>query len=58
MNVEKLATQKELRRKLELENAITTISVLDRGALSRSFALIADAMSMRIMSSKRAKFES
>jgi len=29
--VEKLATQKELRRKLELENAITTASVLDRG---------------------------
>ena len=31
--VEKLATQKELRRKLELENAITTASVLDRGGV-------------------------
>ena len=49
---EKLATQKELRRKLELENAIKTASVLDRGALSRSFALIDDAISTRIMSSE------
>jgi hypothetical protein len=32
--VEKLATQKELRRKLELENAVTTASVLKlRGTL-------------------------
>ena len=48
--VEKLATQKEVRRKLELENAITTGSVLDRGSLSKVFALIADAISSRIMS--------
>jgi hypothetical protein len=46
--VEELATQKEVRRKLELENAITTGSVLDRGSLSKVFALIADAISSRI----------
>jgi hypothetical protein len=48
--VEKLATQKELRRKLELENAITTGSVLDRQALLKAFAAIADAFVSRVMS--------
>jgi hypothetical protein len=52
MHIEKLATQKELRRKLELENAITTGSVLDRAALSTAFAAIADAITSRIMSSE------
>jgi hypothetical protein len=51
MDVEKLATQKELRRKLELENAITTGSVLDRAALSKGFAQLADALSGAVMNS-------
>jgi hypothetical protein len=51
MHIEKLATQKELRKKLELENAITTGSVLDRAELTRVLAAVADAMTTRIMSS-------
>ena len=43
MDVEKLATQKEVRRKLELENAITTGSVLNRAELEKVMAAIADA---------------
>jgi len=50
--VEKLATQREVRRKLELENAVTTGSLLDRSALARVFGTIADAISSRIMSSE------
>jgi hypothetical protein len=52
MHIEKLATQKELRRKLELENAITTGSVLDRAELMKGLAAVADAMTSRIMSSE------
>jgi hypothetical protein len=50
MHIEKLATQKELRRKLELENAITTGSVLDRAELMKGLAAVADAMVSRIKS--------
>jgi hypothetical protein len=49
MHIEKLATQREVRRKLELENAITEASVLNRAALSAGFAALADAMKSRIM---------
>jgi len=52
MDVEKLATHKELRRKLELENAITTGSVLNRAELAKGLAAIADAMVSRIMASE------
>jgi hypothetical protein len=40
----KLATQHELTRKLELENAITTASVVNRAELERVFAELADAL--------------
>jgi hypothetical protein len=51
MHIEKLATQRELRRKLELENAITTATVLDRSALMKGFAQVADAMTFIISTS-------
>jgi hypothetical protein len=46
---EKLLTQRQLTRKYELENAITEASVLDRKALEQRLALLADAMTSRIM---------
>ena len=52
MAVEKLATQKELRRKLELENAVTTGRVLDRLELEKGLAQVADALVSRIMVSE------
>ena len=52
LSEEKLATQRQLTRKLELENSITEASVLDRQALSTAFAALADAMSSRIMASE------
>jgi hypothetical protein len=51
MAAEKLATQKELRRKLELENSITTASVLNKDALMRGLSAIADAVVARITAS-------
>ena len=50
LSEEKLRTQRQITRKLELENAITTGSVLDRQALSKAFAAIADAFVSRVMS--------
>jgi hypothetical protein len=50
MDIEKLATQKELRRKLELQNAIAEASVLNRSELMKILSMIADAMRTRIMS--------
>jgi hypothetical protein len=50
MHIEKLATQRELRRKLELENAITVGSVLNRAELMKGLAAIADAFASRVMS--------
>ena len=52
MSVEKLLTQRQLRKRLELENAITEATVLDRSALATRFATIADAMVHRIMASE------
>jgi hypothetical protein len=49
MHVEKLATQRELTKKLSLENQIVEASVLDRAALAAGFAALADAISSRIM---------
>jgi len=49
MHIEKLATQREVRRKLEGANAITTGSVLDRAELAKVFGAIGDAMRSRIM---------
>jgi hypothetical protein len=50
LHIEKLKTQREITRKLPLENAITTGSVLNRAELAKAFAMIADAISSRIMS--------
>lgn len=44
MHVEKIRTQHELARKLELENAATTASVVDRAELEKGFAQLADAL--------------
>jgi hypothetical protein len=51
MHVEKLATQREITRKLELENAITTASVLNRAALQEGFTQLADSLVQVVMSS-------
>jgi hypothetical protein len=50
LSEEKLRTQRQLTRKLELDNAITEASVLDRAELQRVFAAIADAFVSRVMS--------
>jgi hypothetical protein len=50
MHIEKLGTQRELRRKLELENRITTASVLDKKALMAGLSQLADSMVARVMS--------
>jgi hypothetical protein len=50
LSEEKLRTQRQLTRKLELENEITEGNVLNRAALSKAFAAIADAFVSRVMS--------
>ena len=52
LSEEKLLTQRELTRKYSLENEIVEGNLLDRSALARVFATIADAISARIMSSE------
>jgi hypothetical protein len=52
LNEEKLLTQRQMTRKLELENQITEGSVLNRAALETGFAAVADAMVSRIMVSE------
>jgi hypothetical protein len=49
MHQEKIATQKEIRKRYTLENQITTASVLNRAELERVFAAIADAFVSRVM---------
>jgi hypothetical protein len=44
LHLEKIRTQRALARKLELENAITTASVLNRAELEKGFAQLADAL--------------
>ena len=51
MDVEKLATQRQIRRKLELENAVTTGSLLNRAALAKAFAELADGLKQSVMNS-------
>jgi hypothetical protein len=51
LHFEKVRTQRALARKLELENDITTASVLNRAEVERVFAAIADAIKTRVMSS-------
>jgi hypothetical protein len=48
LSVEKLLTQRQLRKKLELENAITEASVLNRAELAARLAAVADGMMARI----------
>jgi hypothetical protein len=55
MDVEKLATQKALRRKLQLENEITEANVLNRSEVTRVFSAIADAIASRIMTSEMSR---
>jgi hypothetical protein len=52
LHFERLRTQRARARQLELENAITTGSVLDRASLAKAFASIADAVKSRIMASE------
>jgi hypothetical protein len=49
LHQEKLGTQRALARKLELENSITEANVLNRSALAKGFAAIADAISSHIV---------
>jgi len=51
MHQEKIATQKEIRKRYTLENQITTASVLNRAELSKGFGALADAISGRVMAS-------
>jgi hypothetical protein len=51
MHKEKIATQREITRKLELENAITTASVLNRAELAKGFAELAEALAGTAMNS-------
>jgi hypothetical protein len=48
---EKLGTQKEIRRKLELENAVTMGNLLSRAALQESLAELADALGQSVLNS-------
>jgi hypothetical protein len=52
MAAEKLATQKQITERITLENQITCGQMLSRSELSKGLALIADAMSSRIMVSE------
>lgn len=46
---ERLRKERELTRKYQLENAIVEASVLDRSELMKGLAMVADAMTSRIM---------
>jgi hypothetical protein len=49
MHQEKIASQKEIRKRYALENQITTASVLNRAELAKGFAAIADALLGTVM---------
>jgi hypothetical protein len=51
MHLEKIRTQRELARKLELENAITTARVLNRAELEKVFSQLADALQQVVRNS-------
>jgi hypothetical protein len=57
MHVEKLGTQKALRRKLQLENAVTEGQLVQRSELMKVFSAIADAITSRIMASALSRSE-
>ena len=52
MRQEKIKTQRELTRRYLLENQITEAEVLMRSEVSKGLAMIADAMTSRIMASQ------
>ena len=49
---EKLQTQAQITRKLELHNALMTAGVLDRAEVTKVLGMIADAMTTRIMAAE------
>jgi hypothetical protein len=51
MHQEKIATQKEIRKRYTLENSITEASVLNRAELAKGFAALADSLVSAVMSS-------
>jgi len=52
LSEEKLATQRPLTRKYELENSIVEASVLNKAALEAGFSQLTDAMVHRIAASE------
>jgi hypothetical protein len=54
---EKLRTQRQMTRKLELENSITEAAVLNRSEVSKGLAMIADAITSRMMASNLSRRE-
>ena len=52
LSEEKLATQRQLTRRYELDNQIVEASVLNRAELEKVLAQVADAIKSRIMSSQ------
>jgi hypothetical protein len=57
LDQEKLATQKELTKRYQLNNCIVEASVLNRAEVAKGLAAIADAVVSRIMSSGLARSE-
>jgi hypothetical protein len=57
LDQEKLATQKELTKRYQLNNRIVEASVLDRAELMKGLATVADAIVSRITSSGLARSE-
>src|SRR5215472_11958722 len=51
LHVEKVRYQRALAEKVELENAVTTGSVLNKAALQSSFAELADALQQSVLNS-------
>jgi hypothetical protein len=50
LQTEKLKTQKQMTERLRLENALTRGELLRKSEVAKAFAVIADAISTRIMS--------
>jgi hypothetical protein len=50
LQTEKLKTQKQMTERLRLENAMTRGELLRKSEVAKAFAVIADAISTRIMS--------
>jgi hypothetical protein len=57
LDQEKLRTQAQITRKLELQNAIAEASVLVRAEVMRGLSMVADAIKSRILSSGLSRHE-